>query len=554
MIMLLWCMPLAVRAETGLPAPTNLVVRAASANLVQLRWVLAGQAGEVEHYVIERSIDGKKYQQVGTAAGDSYADTGLAVDKSYFYRVYAVGKDGSKGAYSEAMQVATLPVFVVAADKASEAAVVAEALPATESVVGEKQATETASAPQAPTVAKADEIWDSWYGKKRGFRMIPNYYAAFTGGQYFFAGEAGGLSGNTNVVLSPAMEFSPEWSLIPVYSMQYKGTKQIADLVGGGTLFQQSQDHSIAVKGVYRPNKRWAFKPSMGFKTELLQETKNEDWGKGLFDYRKPSVGMEAEYIYKDPFSVRLSYDFYGLYFINYDSLESQMGSDLSRELAGTKVLDSLNHSMGASANIPVTPFGHTLILQADYMIVLRDFGQQHVVLNTGQYQPDTRKDTVQSAGISALTPVVKVPAFKLTASLGYAFTVNDSNQNSYDAGRTFFNEDYYDYTAHSLSPRVSASVGRGKEPVQVSLGTSLSMQDYGSRKAQDVSGAYLGDTVDVTTMVTSLTVRKPLQDNFYLTMNSSWGHVSSDNMKYEKVYRYNYNTANYLFGFSYEY
>src|SRR5581483_3654537 len=122
----------------------------------------------------------------------------------------------------------------------------------------------------------------------------------------------------------PAVAFNDQWSVIPTLSSSWRGTKSVQDLVGGGTVFQQTQDNSASLKGIYSPNKAWQFKAAGGYYLELLKETRDEVWGKGLFDYQKFSTNLEAERALGEDSSVRLGLDYYYIDFRNYNTLESQ--------------------------------------------------------------------------------------------------------------------------------------------------------------------------------------------------------------------------------------
>src|SRR3989339_1561430 len=83
------------------------------------------------------------------------------------------------------------------------------------------------------------------------YDITPYYNASLMGGQYFYETNAGALAGNASLLASASMKLSPVFTLIPIYSGRYQGAKQVADLAGGGTLFQALMDHKAAVKGVY---------------------------------------------------------------------------------------------------------------------------------------------------------------------------------------------------------------------------------------------------------------------------------------------------------------
>src|SRR6185312_5302999 len=74
--------------------------------------------------------------------------------------------------------------------------------------------------------------------------------AQILGGQNFYNGADSSFGGVTSLTAAPYMQFNDKWSLVPLYAGNYRGTKQVTDLVGGGTLFEQSQDHTFSVKGI----------------------------------------------------------------------------------------------------------------------------------------------------------------------------------------------------------------------------------------------------------------------------------------------------------------
>jgi len=193
----------------------------------------------------------------------------------------------------------------------------------------------------------------------KAVEVIPIFKTSLLGGQYFLFGSRANLSGNGTLVAAPVLEFNERWTLIPMWSSDYRGTKGVGEGVGAGTLFQQQMNHRISATGVYKPeDTTWRLKPSLSYKRQFLNETKNEKWGFGLFDFEKIAIGIEAENVYKEPFSYRFGFDAYRIRFPNYDSLESEVGVDpngnpLGRELAPKNVLDTYNYRLSASGNLP---------------------------------------------------------------------------------------------------------------------------------------------------------------------------------------------------------
>lgn len=385
------------------------------------------------------------------------------------------------------------------------------------------------------------------------YEITPYFNASLMGGQYFFGATEGTLSGNASVLTSASIKISPDLTLIPLYSGKYQGTKQVTDLVGGGTLFQELMDHRVAVKGIYSLNQSFKIKPELGFKREYLRETKDEKWGKGLFDYQRPGFSIEGEYTYQDPFSVRFGYDIYKISFLNYTSLESQIGAadgSMAREMAGADVLNSVNHSLYAAGNreMPWQSLG-----EASLIFTRRGYGEQKVVNETGQFKSDTRSDTVLAADLGWRFPR-KALGGKFVPGLTLAYARNNSSQNSYDAQRTKFIGDYYDYNRLRAGLDASLQIPlEEKKFWDVRLGFGWTRTGYSKRPVQDSTGLYGSDKIYLNEYIIGGAGSYPVAENFRWTASLQYGKQSS-NMKYEKLYKYNFDVFAYLIGFTYEY
>jgi hypothetical protein len=77
-------------------APTGLSAKALAGKQIQLAWTaVAGAAG----YLVERSLNGSTWSQVGSVSTASFTNTGLTAGVKYYYRIRAY-TSGGKGAYS----------------------------------------------------------------------------------------------------------------------------------------------------------------------------------------------------------------------------------------------------------------------------------------------------------------------------------------------------------------------------------------------------------------------------------------------------------------------
>jgi hypothetical protein len=392
-------------------------------------------------------------------------------------------------------------------------------------------------------------------GPLAAYEATPYFNASLMSGQYFYETNAGALSGNASILAASSMKFSPEFTLMPLYSGRYQGAKQVVDLSGGGTLFQALMDHKVSVKGIYTLSPLFRLKPELGIKREYLKETRDEAWGKGLFDYIRPNFSLEGEYRYSDPFTLRAGYDLYRIRFYNYTSLESQIGAadgSLARETAGSHTLDSMNNSFYLAGNgkLPWNSLG-----DATVSFTMRDYGDQNIVDEAGQLKGKVRKDMVLSADVGWRRPGKLKSGKMLTPGLTLSYSRTDSNQNSYDAQNIKFIRDYYDYARARAGLNISlvTPLSGEKRFWEARLGLGWARTDYTKRPVQDVTGLYETAKIHVDEQAATANLSYDIVKNFKLNASLQYGRQNS-NMKYEKLYKYDFAIFSYLMGVSYEY
>lgn len=392
--------------------------------------------------------------------------------------------------------------------------------------------------------------------------VTPVVNGSLSAGQYVFKSQKGSFSGNVAVTGAALLKFSERWSLLPMYTGSYQGSKGVEDGVGAGTLFQQQMDHRLSATGIRRVvGTNWKLKPSTSYKREYLKETRDETWGKGLFDYEKFALGFEAENLYKDPFTYRVAFDVYRVRFPGYESLESKSGVDpqgnpLGRELASKHVLDTYNYQLSVSGSRPFPFDDPKYVLQGSYSFLYQDFLDQRLVDPRGQLEGSGRKDLLQSLSGSIGRPL-KVRAFgsdaRLDLSLGLYLAYNRSNQNTFDAVFTKYVPDAYSYFTIGAGPGASLSWGDSKQPSWLSGSFRWSRQKFLGRLAQDGSGLYGSMKQRQDRYILGLGYGHPIAPSLTLTVRTNLLWAAS-NQKYEKTYSYTYRTINYLLGVSYEY
>ncbi len=381
-------------------------------------------------------------------------------------------------------------------------------------------------------------------------RLLPAADVSLLGGKYYLDSDAASFQGRFDAFFSPALQLGEGHELIPVYSGNYSGTQDIQELAGGGVLTRKRQTHTLSLKYVYT-DEFDKYKPRVSWSKALVQETKDEKWGDGLFDYNTLSAGFEAEQ--ERPYGTFTeSYDFYSVKYPNYATLLSEAGTVIDtttfNELsanAGTNTLDNANHRLA---------FGYTwypepAVMKAGYDFTYRRYGDQAVISKpaTGQpyFKSDKRTDLVQN-WTCRVSRAIKPVFMSVGARAGWL----NSNQNSYDSARTKYIGNYYSYVDFELNPAVSFLLKNG---TQFSFGLDWRRLYYLGRLKQDAAGNYGASKINQTFWLTSVAARYPVYGKVYAKAAYNY-QVSSSNMRYEADYRYNYRASTYLAGLEWEF
>jgi len=351
-----------------------------------------------------------------------------------------------------------------------------------------------------------------------------------------------------SLVFIPAVRLGDAFFLLPSVTAGYRQARDVQELAGGGFLTQEQVSYSGSLKGVYVFSPGWKAKLHGFYKEEWIQETKDEKWGKGLFDHRKLGGGAEVERTGPRWKSVWLGTDYYITEFPNFESLSSQEG--LGAEIkAGTHVLDfdSLDALAGGEVSL-----GEKAVFSGRVVISHRFFNDQKIVKKDGTYSSDDRRDlyAYNSWAYRYQLPPVTIFAVEVETLVGVdlVLTALDSNQNNYDVLRLKFNENYYDYGNVGGGPRMTF---RFSEKLSLGLEYTLSGRSYKDRPGQDVSGLYKTKTISSQTQTFRFSLGYPLWRGLGVKALGAFQNARS-NMDYETVYRYNYDSSSYFLGLTY--
>lgn len=384
-------------------------------------------------------------------------------------------------------------------------------------------------------------------------KVTPVANVTLSGGQYSAEGTTPtGIGGNADIFFSPVINFSPESALLPLYTLNYSGTKDVRELIGGSMPAREMQDHALSFKYVQKLSSGIKLKARTGYKVEYVKETSDEAWGKGLFDYNKIGFGGEAEKSWESWIG-KAGVDFHTMHYANYQSLisrpeyQSSLDTTTYSELSANAGKDVMDYTGIAFYGEAVHAFSPQFIGTLHYDMLLKQFKDQTLVQNTGLFSSGKRMDMAHylTAGIRMVAPKT---GFSLSTMIQYY----DSNQNSFDIGRSHFISDYYDYFENTLMPSIDFTLGSGEKPSQLSFGWNVAWRQYMQRPAQYQDGEYKDDKVTQMTSTIRASYLYPISGNLSAKFSVNYCDASS-NMKYENTYQYNYNTFNYFFGIHWE-
>lgn len=371
------------------------------------------------------------------------------------------------------------------------------------------------------------------------------------GGMHSFNGDRGSFSGNLDGTFAPALRFSDSWAVLPSVRAEYDGTRRLTDVLGTGTPAEQRAEGRVGVLGVWGSSaSRWRLKPSVSYDAEALKETRDEAWGRGLFDQQRLTVGAEAEYLTDEPHSLRLGADWFRVTYPNYSTLESQaaflyQGRSLSRELVGEHALDRTGYQFSAAGDAAL---GSRLEAEGRAAAVWSSFPQQRLVDEGGQFKLDTRQDIFLDAAFSIRMPHEWNADRRALGAFELGVTANKSNQNGYDATRGRFMAGFYDFVEWRASPSLTVILGPVRRPVRATFKLGWKRRGYPHRRAQDATGAYRADALSTEELSGGLSVTYPMARRLSLLFEAERASARS-NQDFQPFYRYSYQATTAMAG-----
>lgn len=376
-------------------------------------------------------------------------------------------------------------------------------------------------------------------------------------GQYFFNGGAGSINGYFNGDLQVLRSLSTSSGFYLGATGNYTGFKQVNELAGGGTLFQQSMDYSLGAKYIKRFDGGYSLMPRVGVRTQFFRETKDEDWGKGLYDFQRYETGLTWERKTRlgltVPWTYQFTLDLYYTHYPRFQSLASQYGTEQAAPNPGARVLDTVSTQLGHRSEFELPGF---VSLYGLYSLAFINFTDQKVVNSQGQYLNSKRSDAYQSLTVGASKRFNDLDVLgRVRPVLGLGLTAADlfSNQNHFDAdpARLKYVGAYYNYWETRVSPNFTLTFL--KTMAQTRVGYEAALRFYTGRLTQNSDGSYTGNKLHQTSHTVYIQALQPIGKGLSLKARGSWSSASA-NTDYQQTYTYTYHDYNYSAGLEWKF
>lgn len=365
--------------------------------------------------------------------------------------------------------------------------------------------------------------------------------AELLGGYSKVEGSSGTGSTIDNWLFAPTWKVNDNTYWINVYNGFYNHSAQVVAQEEGGRGTETTQGHSLATSFKYEINDTWSLRPLFFVDWIFVNETEDESFGEGLYDYRDIGGGLESAWILQQTETqmddVRLGFRFLDREYPNYRSLLSLFNPNGSietneKDLSGYKV--NLSRDVRSKENWSWGLEG---------IFFYKDYTDKKTINFNGIRTGDGREDTVEYLNVYVSHPLSGGWFFRLDGQAAF----NQSNLDFYDTHNTGtfadddFISDYYDYTSLTVKPTFTYVRGLGEERNFIfTADYAFNALLYSGRRAQNTAGVYSSEEEEDFKHTVSAKTNYPLTKNVSWVVYGSYT-VAESNQDFENFYLYTY-------------
>jgi hypothetical protein len=379
--------------------------------------------------------------------------------------------------------------------------------------------------------------------------------AELLGGYSEVAGRDGEFSSIDSWLFSPTVRLNDDLYWINLYNGDYNRSAQVVAQDEGGRQTETTQSHHIATSLKYEVSESWSLRPMFFADWNFVNETEDEDFGEGLYDYDDIGGGIESVWNWAPAQGreneTRLGFRYLSREYPNYQSLLSLFDPNGAVE-TDEKDLDGYKTNLGFNSRSK-----DSWSWGLEGIFFYKDYTDKKTINLNGIRNPgETREDFVEYVNASASHPVGPDWTFGLEGQ----FVYSDSNLDFYDTHNTLgladddFIEDHFDYYSFLVRPSFTYSRQWDKDRRFIfRVDYAFYALQYPDRLAQNATGVYLDEEQHDTTHTVSAKVSVPLTGNISWVTYGSYLTADS-NQKFEAFYLYDYDLWTTVTGFSFKY
>ncbi|OGF46918.1 MAG: hypothetical protein A2452_07115 [Candidatus Firestonebacteria bacterium RIFOXYC2_FULL_39_67] len=362
---------------------------------------------------------------------------------------------------------------------------------------------------------------------KAEFKLIPLFDADIRMAYSSVLESSGGYAGSGWIFFMPAMKLSETDYILPVFNINVSLSERVIE---EETLFLKRMNNLGSVAYKHKFSKELEGKVSFDTKYNFNMETKDEPFGKGLYDLYDIGVSGSVSYnfFFNDkPLPLMFGAKYYQRKYPNYTSLGA----------ASVTITDGKEFKPKDFNAVAFTVDYKTVIApvfaELTYNLVCKNYLDAYTRTSNGEISDTIRLDTAHYVTLSAQMPVSQ----GTMAGLDIDYSLYASNGSIYDSTNLVFTGEYYAFGSLAFKPYYSFNlIG----DLNAALFYQILFRNYKLRKARDSSGAYTSDNQSDLENAIGISLKYPIDKNFNLVAGLSYMAADS-NMKYQDYVKYNF-------------
>ena len=354
--------------------------------------------------------------------------------------------------------------------------------------------------------------------------------------------------------LSPAIKLNSKQYLIPLYSGNYERMRQYITQEEGGRFYNTTQLHNLSTSLRTQHSDEFVSRLTGIATWSLVKETQDEEFGKGLYDYRDFGAALDLRQTLKINDTTQHVYawgiEYFRRTYPNFKSLIS-LAAGTAPDTA-EKDFDGIKLSFGVEEKL-----ARGISWEFKPSLLLKYFIDKKTIGDDGVLKSGKRRDQLVSSDLNGYWPFAEG---RWVLSDDNTMTYNHSNLDFYDSRGTLilsddvFTKGYYSYFSYRTYPYLTYyhPIGKDKK-FALRGGYSFLLRHYPGRKAQESNGAYTDSKQR------DIEHGLHVSSSYPISKEMSWVNYfdytwARSNQKYEAFYRYTFNVFQVQTGISIEF